>query len=85
MENLKLQYRNLEQKVFNNLRNKVNESKEYSKHLSIKCLKVNLPNYKELVYINDQLMFLDENGLQYSILISDCSLENLIDILNYGS
>jgi len=81
MENLKLQYRDLEQKVLTNLRERVNASKEQSKHIDNKCIKVNIYNYTELAIINDHLTFLDENGLHYS-LWSECDLEDLIDILN---
>jgi len=81
MENLKLQYRDLEQRVLANLRFKISVSKEYSKHVQTKCIKVNVFDYTELANINDQLTFLDAKGLQYS-LWSDCNLEDLIDILN---
>lgn len=81
MENLKLQYRDLEQRVLANLRFKISVSKEYSKHVQTKCIKVNVFDYTELANISDQLTFLDAKGLQYS-LWSDCNLEDLIDILN---
>ncbi len=80
--NLKLQYRDLEQRVFAILRNKISESKEDSKHLDVKCIKVNVFNYTELAIINDQLIFLDKNGMQYSYWNSDCNLEDLIDLIN---
>lgn len=82
MENLKLQYRDLEQRVLANLRYKISTSKEYSKHLPVKCIKVNVFDYTELANINDQLTFLDDKGLQYSLWNGDCNLEDLIDILN---
>lgn len=81
MENLKKQYRDLEMKVMANLRDKVNKSKEYSKHVNEKCIRVNVFDYTELAVINDDLTFLDNNGLQYS-LFADVELEDLIDILN---
>lgn len=81
MENLKKQYRDLEMKVMANLRDKVSKSKEYSKHVNEKCIRVNVFDYTELAVINDDLTFLDNNGLQYS-LFADVELEDLIDILN---
>jgi hypothetical protein len=81
MENLKLQYRDLEQKVLTNLRERVNTSKERSKHIDDNCIKVNIYNYTELAIINDHLTFLDDNGLHYS-LWAECDLEDLIDVLN---
>ena len=82
MENLKLQYRDLEQRVLANLRYKISVSKEYSKHLTTKCIKVNVFDYTELANINNQLTFLDVNGMHYSLWNGDCKLEDLIDILN---
>ena len=82
MENLKLQYRNLEQIVLSNLRYKISVSKEYSKHVQTKCIKVNVFDYTELADINDQLTFMGAEGFQYSLWNGDCNLEDLIDILN---
>ena len=82
MKNLKLQYLDLEQRVLANLRYRISVSNEYSKHLPVKCIKVNVFEYTELANINDQLTFLDDNGLQYSLWNGDCNLEGLIDILN---
>ena len=80
METFKKQYRDLEMRVLANLRYKISVSKEYSKYVTTKCLKVNVSGYTELAIINDQLTFLDSQGLQYSW--ANCSLEDLIDILN---
>ena len=81
MENLKKQYRDLEMRVLANLRYKVSTSKEYSKHINEKCIKVNVFDYTELANINDRLTFLDNDGMQYS-LFAEANLEDLIDILN---
>ena len=81
MKTLKTKYRDLEQRVLSDLRQKVNESKQKSKHLNTKCLNVSIFNYVELVIINDHLTFLDANGMQYSLWNGDCNLEDLIDIL----
>lgn len=80
METFKKQYRDLEMRVLANLRYKISVSKEYSKSVGTKCIKVNVSGYTELANINDQLTFLDNQGLQYSW--SNCTLEDLIDILN---
>lgn len=80
--NFKKQYRDLEMRILSNLRFKINESKKHSKHINEKCIKVNIFGYTELVILNDELIFMDNNGLQYSLWNGDCSLEDLIDILN---
>jgi len=82
MENLKLQYRDLEQRVLSELRHKVINSKKHSKYIHGKCIKVNVFDYTELVIVNDRLTFLDNNGMHYSLWNGDCGLEDLIDILN---
>lgn len=81
MKNLKLEYRNLEMRVLSELRDKINKSRKESKHVQEKCIKVNVSDYTELVILHDELTFLDNNGQCYSIW-SDCTLEDLIDILN---
>ena len=81
MENFKLQYRNLEQRIIRELRDKVESSKHISKHLDEKSIKVNAFDYTELTIVNDRLTFLDSKGYHYS-LFADCNLEDLIDILN---
>jgi len=81
MENFKKQYRDLEQRIINELRQKVENSTYISKHENEKALKVNIFDYTELTIVNDKLTFLDHNGLHFS-LFSDCTLDDLIDILN---
>lgn len=82
MANLKKEYRDLEMKVFNQLRDKINSSDKISKHTSNKYIEVNIFGYTELQIINDSLTFLDNNGYHYNIFNGDCDLEDLIDILN---
>lgn len=82
MKNLKKQYRDLQMRVFAELRDKINGSNVYSEHTNEKCIKVNVFDYTELAIINDELTFLDDKGLYYSIWNGDCTLEDLIDILN---
>ena len=81
MENFKKQNRDLEQRIMRELRDKVENSKQTSKHINEKSINVNVFNYTELTIVNDRLTFLDSNGLHYS-LFADCILEDLIDILN---
>lgn len=82
MKNLKKQYRDLQMRVFAELRDKINGSNVYSKHTNEKCIEVNVFDYTELSIINDRLMFLDDKGYHYEIFNGDCNLEDLIDILN---
>lgn len=81
MENFKKQYRDLEQRIMRELREKVESSKQTSKHIDEKSINVNVFDYTELTIVNDRLTFLDSNGQHYS-LFADCNLEDLIDILN---
>lgn len=80
-KNLKKQYRDLEMRVMQSLREKVESSHDGSQHIfGINALKVNVFDYTELVIVNDRLTFLDSRGYQYSVY-SETSLEDLIDIL----
>ena len=85
MNNLKLRYRDLETEVLSGLRDIVKKSNVRSKHFTGRCIKVNVFDYAELAIVNDQLTFLDDKGLYYSIWNGDCTLEDLIDILNANS
>lgn len=78
--NFKTRYEVLEADVKFALRKAIEKSKVESKHVSEKCIKVNVYDYKELAIINDELTFLDNDGYHYSLYV-DCSLEDLIDIL----
>jgi hypothetical protein len=80
--NLKLEYRNLEMKVFRELREAIERSEINSKFISYcKAIPINLYDYVELAIVNDKLTFLDRNGYHYSTY-SEASLEDLIDILS---
>lgn len=72
---------NLETEIKGALFMELHKSKDISKHLNQKCLKVNVFDYTELVYLNGKLTFLDNDGLHYNI-DCDCTLIDLIDILN---
>lgn len=82
MNNLKLRYRDLEIEVLRGLRDIVEKSNVRSKYFGGKCIEVDVFDYTELAIVNDELTFLDDNGLYYSIWNGDCTLEDLIDILN---
>lgn len=59
---LKLEYRNLETKVYSILRNMVSESETVSTFCETPCLKVEIDNYIEICIIHDRLVFIDFNG-----------------------
>lgn len=72
----------LEKEIRENLRNEIEKSKSYSKHISdCKIIKVSIFGYTELGIVNERLTFIDKNGYHYSI-DADCTLYDLIDILN---
>ena len=79
-QELKDRHDKLEEDVINALINEVDNSELESKSVSTKCIKVNVFDYVELVYLNE-LLFIDDDGLQYG-LYAECSLEDLIDILS---
>ena len=70
----------LESDVLNTLRTLIEESQIESETVSTPCIKVNVFDYTELVILHDDLTFIDSDGLQYG-LYTECSLEDLIDIL----
>lgn len=78
----KKQYRDLEMRVHNKLRDKISKSSYVSKHTGDKAVAVNslMLDYEEVSIINGGLCFLDEDGHHYSIFA--VSLEDLIDIIN---
>ena len=79
--NLKKAYRDLEARVFAELRDRINKSKTESEHISDKAIKVNVFDYTELVIVNDRLTFIDSDGYHYNVY-AECALEDLIDILS---
>ena len=81
MLDLKKQYRDLEMKVLNGLRTKIENSTYISEHTSTKAIKVDVEIYKELTIINDRLTFLSKHGYHYDVFC-ETNLETLIDILN---
>lgn len=75
--NLKKEYRELEMRVHSELRTRIEQSKESSKFMDAKAIKVNnLEDYCELVIVNDRLTFLNQTGYHYDIF--SVSLEDLL-------
>lgn len=71
----------LEGEVLDLLMSLISNSNIVSKHIvGTPCIKVNVFDYTELILLDDKLTFLDNDGYQYS-LYSECSLEDLIDII----
>jgi hypothetical protein len=83
MENFKKQYRDLQTRVFNELRNKINNSTYKSKFTGDNAIEVDLDDYVELTVINHNLIFIKENGIHHSIFNNNIDLDDLIDILTY--
>lgn len=82
MNNLKMRYEELESEVLRGLKDIVKKSNVRSEHFTGRCVKINVFDYTELAIVNGELTFLDDKGLYYSIWNGDCTLEDLIDILN---
>jgi hypothetical protein len=74
-------FKRLEQEVHDALRSEILKSNRMSKTHNQNVIKVDVFDYTELAIINDKLTFLDRDGFQYD-LYCDCSLEDLVDILN---
>lgn len=72
----------LETKVIKQLKDRIEASKIVSAHFSGKCIKVNIFDYTELAIVNGELTFFDDKGLHYSLWNGDCTIDDLIDILN---
>jgi len=78
---LKDKHDELEHEVMDALRTEILKSKTESKTVQVMCIPVNVFGYTELAIIHGDLTFIDNSGLQYGIY-SECSLEDLIDILS---
>ena len=72
----KKEYRDLEMRVMQALKEKVNNSTYESKHMKEKAIEVSIDVFEELVIIDDVLIFLDADGLIYSVFLAP--LEDLI-------
>jgi hypothetical protein len=80
-EHFSIELDNLETEVKGALFMELHKSNTMSKHLNQKCLKVNVFDYRELVYLNGKLIFISWDGLHFDI-DCDCTLTDWIDILN---
>ena len=78
---LKERHDALEKDVFNALIEEIENSDTESDHVNGKAIKVNVFGYEELIFLNGNLTFLDGGGYHYGVY-SECSLEDLIDILS---
>ena len=68
--------------IENMLKDVISKSNVMSKHLvGVPCIEVDIFDYKELVYFEGKLTFIDVNGYHYSLL-ADCEVNDLIDILS---
>jgi hypothetical protein len=81
MTDLKERYDQLEQDVHNKLRHLIQRDGLESKHGQFRAIHAGVFDYHELAVINDRLTFLDKQGYHYG-LYDECSLEDLIDIVN---
>jgi hypothetical protein len=80
-QKLSVDYSTLKWRIENELRKRIAKSKIKSEHVSEKCVKVLVFDYHELTIINDELTFIDRQGLHYS-LYCDVTIEDLLDIIN---
>lgn len=78
---LKDKHNKLEKDVFTALITEITKSDLESRHVQEKAIRVNVFGYEELVLLNGALTFIDESGMHYGVY-SECSLEDLIDILS---
>lgn len=90
MKSLKKEYRDLEMKVLQTLREMVEKSKDDSCHIQGNCLYLydyrvdNIDfDYCELCIIHDRLVFIDTIGSQYNAAATD--LQTLIDIIEFST
>ena len=85
MKNLRKKYNDLNNEVVAELCKEIAKSKfpcrfiSNCKAIKLDFLNVRISNYVEIVSYDANLMFIDEDGLQYSL--ANVSLEELIDIL----
>ena len=77
---LKRRHDELEADVMDALKEEILDSQIQSKFMNNPVIKVNVFDYVELTLIGDEPVFLDNDGYHYSVY-SECSLEDLIDIL----
>lgn len=75
-------YNKLESDIINALSSKLEKSGDVSKHMiGIPCIKVEILNYTEMVFIDGKLGFFDDRGYHYS-LHCERYIEELINLLD---
>ena len=77
---LKEQYLILEDKVFSKLKDMIDVSPYISVFVKEKALQITECGFKELTFINDKLVFIDDDGLHYDVFYN-CRLKDLINII----
>lgn len=78
--NLKRDFRDLEMRVFSEIRSLIAESDVISKHIQTNCIKLN--DYEEIVIVDDKLTILNYSGQHYAML--NIPLEILIDVIVFS-
>lgn len=86
MKDFRLKYRNLQKEIGDYLKQKLLESNHYSEHIpSYKCLKlINHRDFKEIIFIGDKLVYIDDDGYHYSIF-STIGLDSIIELIQNES
>lgn len=77
---LRKEYRDLEQKIYRELKDAITSSNIKSKHCNEKCIRVKFDNYTEMLLLDNRLLLLDSGGLHYNVCVH-AELEDLIDVL----
>jgi hypothetical protein len=80
MGTLRKQYRDLEMRLYSELRDLISKSDYSSKYINEKAIQVFIDDYEELAIINDRLTFLANGGYHYACHINE-HIEDLITIL----
>ena len=79
--NFASRYNELEKDVKSELFKRISNSNIVSKHIvGVPSIEVNVYDYTELVVWGGDLVFIDRGGYHYG-LYSECSLEDLIELL----
>jgi hypothetical protein len=80
MKNLRKRYRDLEMEIHSELRQLVNKSEYYSRHIDMRAIKLPPTNsFDEVTIVYDSLVLINDNGQHYTL--NHLSLEELIDII----
>ena len=84
MNDFRIKYSNLQKEISDYLHSKLLESNHYSERIpSCKCLKLKNHEFKEIIYFDDKLVYIDKDGYHYSIFIF--GLDDIIDLIQNES